>query len=98
MMDWEYTSDPFENVSGYVHITTEGIKYDVLYWDNGFLAVYYPVGCNHLNHLRGGGYITKYCRIGCSLLVGSPPKECQFATREEAIAICEKHYKLLVLQ
>lgn len=26
------------------------------------------------------------------------PSECRFATKEEAMAICERHYKLLILQ
>jgi hypothetical protein len=28
----------------------------------------------------------------------NPPAECQFATKEEAMAVCERHYQLLMLQ
>lgn len=44
-------------------------------------------------------FLTKNLRISdITIFSNRPPDDCQFATKEEAIAICERHQRLIILQ
>lgn len=70
-------------------------NYCVSIYDNGkWYAAYNPPGIL-------GGYLSNNLRIECGYgmasAIGIKPN-CQFSTKEEAIAICERHHELLILQ
>jgi len=66
-------------------------EYDVVYFHS---SKYWVIMCG------GRGYLSSKLKIEGSFggheIISLP--ECQFATKEDAIAICERHYKLLILQ
>lgn len=99
MMEWKYESDCLDPTSIYVAYMADGVEYHVFWYsgDGSITIGFHPPG-NASNEWRDGGYLTRDLRIGQRFRVGQVPKECQFATIEEAQAVCERHYKLLMLQ
>ena len=95
-MEWIYESDALSGDSRYVSNTDRG-WYDVVYAQYntyGYYIAYIPPN-------RIGGHLSSRLRIECGfgrVSAGTLPDNCKFKTVDEAKAVCERHYDLLILQ
>lgn len=95
-MEWKYENDDINGYgySAYALYTDRG-WYDVVYRQyskTGWYIAYNP-------HKSIGGYISNKLYMHCiTSIIDSLPDDCFFKMPEEAKAVCERHYELLVLQ
>lgn len=96
MLKWKQ----YQNIHHWFASAENGAGYDVQYMA-GWRWI--ALGCWIAIYNEGSkmhGYLSDRCRVeipmGSSGLGEKP--NCQFSTKEEAMTICERHNKLLVLQ
>lgn len=96
-MNWQKTDKDYAPNDTFINVTFDNDSgYDVGFldgWDH-WVATYNPPN-------RIGGYLSNRLKIECgyglAAAVGVKPN-CRFASKEEAKAVCERHYQLLILQ
>ena len=93
-MEWKHDSDPLSGDDRYISNTDRG-WYDIVYLQyskKGWYIVYTPPKSL-------GGYLSDRLHMHCiTSRIDSLPDDCFFKMPEEAKAVCERHYELLILQ